>query len=268
MGAMDVPNDRPAIFDKPHLSHSRINRYLTCPEQYRLYYVEGLRPRIASANLIFGKAIHSALAQFFAGSSDAVTWFMHEWDSVLNLSVQYSHRDSWETLRAKGHILLTRFLREELPRLGDIKASEQPFDLKLPDIELPFVGVIDLIADVDHQRTVIDFKTSASCYPSHEVQLSDQLTAYQIAEPEAAQRALWVFVKTRDPRIEWQLTSRRNDQVVEYLAKARLVAREIAAGHFYKRPGSWCTWCDFLPVCLGNGRKADETLIKLNTANG
>ena len=27
----------------PHLSHSRINRYLLCPEQYRLYYVEKLR---------------------------------------------------------------------------------------------------------------------------------------------------------------------------------------------------------------------------------
>jgi hypothetical protein len=33
----------------PHLSHSRISRYLLCPEQYRLYYVENLRPRHYSA---------------------------------------------------------------------------------------------------------------------------------------------------------------------------------------------------------------------------
>ena len=30
----------------PHLSYSRINRYLTCPEQYRLYYLERLRPKV------------------------------------------------------------------------------------------------------------------------------------------------------------------------------------------------------------------------------
>jgi CRISPR/Cas system-associated exonuclease Cas4 (RecB family) len=260
-------NSRPALFDKPHLSHSRINRYLTCPEQYRLYYLENLRPRLTSANLVFGRAIHAALAQFFAGTADAVTWFMQEWDAVLNLTLNYPHRDSWETLRSKGHILLSRFLREELPRIGQVHASEQPFDLQLPEMDLPFVGVIDLIAEVDHRRTVVDFKTSASSYPSHEVQLSDQLSAYQLAEPEAEQRALWVFVKTRDPRIEWQVTPRRNEQVMEYLAKAQLVAREIAAGHFYKRPGSWCAWCDFLSVCLGDQRKAEETLVQINPAN-
>jgi len=30
----------------PFLSFSRIDKYLTCPEKYRLYYVERLRPLI------------------------------------------------------------------------------------------------------------------------------------------------------------------------------------------------------------------------------
>jgi hypothetical protein len=42
----------------PYLSHSRVSRYLQCPEQYRLYYVENLRPRIPAASLIFGQVIH------------------------------------------------------------------------------------------------------------------------------------------------------------------------------------------------------------------
>ena len=49
------------LLDRPptrHLSHSRINRYLTCREQYRLYYVEQLRPKIDSASLVFGTVIH------------------------------------------------------------------------------------------------------------------------------------------------------------------------------------------------------------------
>ena len=46
----------------PHLSYSRIQRYLTCPEQYRLYYIERLRPLAPSASLVFGQVIHQCIA--------------------------------------------------------------------------------------------------------------------------------------------------------------------------------------------------------------
>ena len=42
---IEEPEQRLDQEPAPHLSHSRINRYLTCPEQYRLYYVEKLRPK-------------------------------------------------------------------------------------------------------------------------------------------------------------------------------------------------------------------------------
>ncbi len=54
----------------PHLSFSRINRYLHCPEQYRLYYIENLRPRVPSASLVFGKILHRALAYFLQRQGD------------------------------------------------------------------------------------------------------------------------------------------------------------------------------------------------------
>jgi CRISPR/Cas system-associated exonuclease Cas4 (RecB family) len=263
----DSPHADPRAFPEPHLSHSRITKYLTCPEQYRLYYVEGLRSRVPSASLVFGSVVHSAMAQFFSGQADAVTWFMQEWDSVLGLALTYKPRETWETLRSAGHILLSRFLREELPRLGEVRAVEQPFVLSITDLDMPFVGVIDLVADVNGRRTVIDYKTSSSGYGIHEVNLSDQLTAYHLAEPEASQSAIWVLIKTKEPRIEWHPTGRTPAQLTEYLRKVRLVAGEIGDGKFYKRPGIWCTWCDYLPVCLGDQRKTEETLVNIKKAN-
>jgi hypothetical protein len=126
----------------------------------------------------------------------------------------------------------------------------------------PFIGVIDLVAEVGGKRTVTDFKTSASSYAEHEVRLSDQLTAYQLAEPEAEQLALCVLVKTKEPKIEWHMSERNSDDLVHYLGKAGHVAREIAAGRFYKRLGLWCAWCDFLPVCLRDRHKIEETLVR------
>jgi len=49
---------------------------------------------------------------------------------------------------------------------------------------------------------------------------------------------------------------------MDYLAKAGYVAREIGAARFYKRPGKWCAWCDFLPVCFKDQGKVAETLVR------
>jgi hypothetical protein len=73
-----------------------------------------------------------------------------------------------------------------------------------------------------------------------------------------------VLIKTKEPRIEWHPTGRSPEQLTEYLQKVRLVAGEIREGKFYKRPGIWCTWCDYLPVCLGQPQKVDETLVRIN----
>ena len=69
-------------------------------------------------------------------------------------------------------------------------------------MDLPFVGILDLVADPEGKRTVVDFKTAAAAYQEHEVVLSDQLTAYQLAGPDADQASLCVLVKTKEPKVE------------------------------------------------------------------
>ncbi|HTS16972.1 MAG TPA: PD-(D/E)XK nuclease family protein [Verrucomicrobiae bacterium] len=88
-----------------------------------------------------------------------------------------------------------------------------------------------------------------------------RLTAYKLARPQVERSALWVLVKTREPQILRQPTIRTGDELGEYLAKVGYVAREIANGHFHKRPDMWCAWCDYRPVCLGDKRKAEESLV-------
>jgi PD-(D/E)XK nuclease superfamily protein len=101
-----------------HLSFSRINRYLQCPEQYRLYYIENLRPRIASASLVFGQIVHQALALLFRDHGDPMKLFVETWREAQGFDLNYSQWESWEKLNAGGQTLLERFLREELSRLG------------------------------------------------------------------------------------------------------------------------------------------------------
>jgi len=171
----------------PFLSHSRVSRYLHCPEQYRLYYIERLRPRAPHASLVFGQYVHEAIAVLLRSQGDPVAFFDNAWKEVRQLDVTYG-RESWEKLRVSGNQLVEKFVREELHRLGTVQAVEQIFTLAITCLDVPFVGVIDLVGEVDGASTVVDFKTAASRYEAHEVMLSDQLTAYSSRSPGAPGR--------------------------------------------------------------------------------
>jgi len=42
-----------------------------------------------------------------------------------------------------------------------------------------------------------------------------------------------------------------------------IVAQQITEQAFYKRVGFWCRQCEFLPLCLGNKKKAKDTLVRI-----
>jgi RecB family exonuclease len=237
----------------PYLSHSRVNRYLFCPEQYRLHYVENLRPLLPSANLHFGKAIHAALASLYEGNPDVGNKFHRLWEEFRGQELKYGYRDSWDSLHEKGQQLIELYVQNEWGTSGTIRSVEEKFTLTLSNLDVPFVGIIDLMTVMEEAETVIDFKTSGSSYAKHEVDMSDQLTAYQLAKPSAELIAFCVLIKTKEPRIEWHFAKRRSgDHLTAYLHKVEMVGKALQRGEFYKRPGKWCSYCDFLPVCQGN----------------
>lgn len=151
------------------------------------------------------------------------------WNDARQFELRHRARESWDRLSETRRALLVKFVREELPRISGVTGSEKSFELGITDIETPFVGVIDLVAELDGKKSVVDFKTAGSTYADHEAQLSDQLTAYQLAELEVEQMALCVLVKTKEPKIDWFVSVRDSADLIDYLAKAGYVARDRRA---------------------------------------
>lgn len=260
---LEEKDDRMAKPKIPFISFSQINRYLTCPESYRLYYIERLRLRVPKANLVFGSLIHLTLAHLFNKKAEPVKFFTEVWGGLKDIELTYGKKDSWEKLRDCGEGLLAKFVRDELPRIRNVRAVEKRFELNISNLDLPLVGVIDLVAKVDDQDKIVDFKTADKSYGPADIELSEQLTGYGLAEPETPDLALCVLVKTAEPKIEWHPTKRGPERLSKFLAKAAYATREIRAGEFYTRSGVHCNWCDFLPICLGDKGKTDETLVKV-----
>src|SRR2546422_3463479 len=83
----------------PHLSYSRLQKYLTCPEQYRLYYVEKLRVKVENASLVFGSVMHLALAEYYRRQIDPTRTFLQDWDALKIVNLRFSRKESWQKLR-------------------------------------------------------------------------------------------------------------------------------------------------------------------------
>jgi hypothetical protein len=212
---------------------------------------------------LFGQLQHEALACLLKHKADPVAIFLAQWETARDAELAYGKRQTWETLRDKGQLLLEKFLAEELPQVGKVKAVEQEFQLNISGLDFPFIGIIDLVSETNGLTSITDFKTAAAAYAGHEAIMSDQLTAYQMAVPEAEKLRLCILIKTKVPRIEWHVSYRSGERLVEYLTKVKLVTKQIQAGHFYKRPGQWCTSCDYLPHCLGDRQKTKQTLVRI-----
>lgn len=116
-----------------------------------------------------------------------------------------------------GQGLLEKSVTEGLPRFGNIRAIEKVLELDIANMDTPFIGIIDLVGEIGGKETLINFMTSSSSYNYHEVDTSDQLTAYRLAEPEVSHHALCVLVKTIEPKIQWHVTKQSLDQLTEYL---------------------------------------------------
>ena len=135
--------ERAVSIETPHLSYSRINRYLHCPEQYRLYYIENLRPKFPSASLVFGQVLHQSFAYFFNKLGNPVDLFLKIWEEIKQYDLTYNQKESWEKLQAGGRGLIEKFCKEELRRLGhDVLtvAETGTAGQKLPDKDVLAAG--------------------------------------------------------------------------------------------------------------------------------
>lgn len=106
-----------------------MQKYITCPEQYRLYYLEGMRPKYEAGARVFGAVMHLALAEYFRNERDPLATFRTEWNACREFALRYSQRESWDKLSQIGEGLLQKFLAEEAQKFDQVLAVEAEFQV-------------------------------------------------------------------------------------------------------------------------------------------
>jgi hypothetical protein len=247
-----------------HISHTQVAMLLRCGEEYRRTYVEQ-EPRPLAPAIVIGQVYHRAIeyglrARLTDGTELSVAeirqvaedaWTM----AVAGQAIAWNGEDP-EPLRQKA-LALAALYWEEAAMTVQPQAVEAGFQIAVPGVDVPFVGVIDLI-DGD---ILVDHKTASQAWSQYRADSDLQANAYlyaherQTGTPAAGFR-FDVAVKGGRMRIQQLATSRSEAQLEWYERLLQAAWRLIQAGTFLPNPTAWnccLRYCPFWAQCVGQG---------------
>ena len=237
-------------------SYSQISQYLSCPKKYRYRYIDGWQERDTRAATTFGRVFEHALGALFRREDPAAA-FYDEWNQYHDILRDYSKADSWERMAEQAVRLLEQFVRDERIVVADPLRNLQVKYLQRLSETSEFVAYIDALGHLDGKRCLLEWKTSGSRYPEEPsglYSLDQQLVAYSWITG-ISDIAMVVFVRKKEPEIQYLRTSISEEQRQEYAALVGETIRQIESGIFLPHPGvrfpqNGCVSCACQGLCL------------------
>lgn len=248
----------------PHLSVSQLTTWLQCPRKYRFQYVERLPwPAVPSA-LVFGSAMHAAIAHFHEASLQGHGVAVPELQDVFTAAwraeakpIELRRGETAEGLAALAAELLKVVERDVTP--AEVVGVEEPFRIDLAADLPPLVGFIDLIERRGERVVIVEYKTAAQRYSAQRVRDDLQLSAYALAglqmdlpgvdEPRDLGLEFRVLLKAKQPSLDVRTTERSAGQLDELRDTAASIQRAIDTGAFPRNRGWQCSGCPFRGPC-------------------
>jgi len=252
---------------KEHLSASSIGTYVECSLLYKFSKIDKIPMEQKSDAMEFGSAIHNTLEQYYQEKligdrlllKDVHKIFEKFWGKRAkdNLIIQFTKGHDYKSLLMLGKDLLTVWYNKLPNDNYNIIGIEEAFSFKIPGIDLPFIGAMDLIEE-DEAATLIvtDHKTSARAYSASEVDQNQQLTLYQMALKSMGysnREILLKFdtlIKTKTPKFKQYWTTRSELDEHRLMKKANQVWDGIQKQVFIPNDQSWkCKGCSYKTAC-------------------
>ena len=265
------------VMKQPHISYTQLNTYSQmCPQKYMYQYVIGAEWERKSAALIFGKAIHKAVQEFYTtlqgiGKTLSAEEMVSIFDMVLEMEYFNSETDiifkdgeDLAKLKAQGAELLKLFQAEVKPQ--KIVGVEVPFSVRIPDLikgdgflPVRLVGIFDLVeADSEGSYGIVELKTSSMRYSEIKLKFDLQATVYGFAlnqmglatgDDGSALVRYDLLLKQKKPAMEQYYVSRTQDDYRRLVQLLNHVYRAIELRVFYRQNGWLCQDCPFAKRC-------------------
>ncbi|OFV67380.1 MAG: exonuclease [Candidatus Syntrophoarchaeum caldarius] len=243
-------------------SYSRIGAYENCPFQFKLRYIDRIKPDTEGIEAFMGSRVHESLEKLYRDKMMAkdpqldelidfydVNWEKKFHDGVLVIRKDYTS-DNYKEI---GRNCLEGYYRRYYPfEQAKTIALEMRIEVPLPDSEFKFIGFIDRVDQRENGTYEIhDYKTSSTLPYQSEIDQDKQLALYQLGiEP------LWNDISDVDLvwhylKFDKEFRSKRNRITLEML-KEEIVKKiyEIeTAESFEPKESALCNWCGYQDLC-------------------
>jgi putative RecB family exonuclease len=257
-----------------HISHSQIFTYLNCSLKYYFSYVEGRTPEHRPAAMLFGSAIHAAIARYYKGVqkkgkpeplSLLQDLFHDYWNWQVEdtgIPIAYKEGQNKDNMLNEGQLLVKTFCESAQPM--EVIGVEEPYSSVLYDEEgnptdFKLVGIVDCIQrDKDGKMIIIDNKTANRAYSKDKIEQDLQMTVYSYlaassglvpAKSETLHR-FDVLLKLKKPRLDIYYTTRSAADRRRLAKIINQVLRGIEAGVFFPNPSWMCSDCQYAQACV------------------
>ena len=257
-----------------HISHSQIFTYLNCSLKYYFSYVEGRMPEHRPAAMLFGSAIHAAIARYYKsvlkkGKPEPLSLYQdlfHDhwnWETEdTGIPIAYKEGQNKDNMLNEGQLLVKTFCESAQPM--EVIGVEEPYSSVLYDEEgtptdFKLVGIVDCIQrDKDGKMIIIDNKTANRAYSKDKIEQDLQMTVYSYlaassglvpAKSETLHR-FDVLLKLKKPRLDIYYTTRSAADRRRLAKIINQVLRGIEAGVFFPNPSWMCSDCQYAQACV------------------
>jgi len=248
------------ILPKKYLSSTQILKYLSCPYQYFLDYIQGDKPEFKrTAAISTGSAVHKLVENKLTSIlerrelTEGELFASTPLDSFfIDSDLEGEEVGYWNTF---SQILYKTWYKDVGMSIMPLE-SESRFDSLVGDV--PVMGFIDYIDVSSGNPEIVDLKVTKRAKSVLDAKNSVQLAMYAITQENPCVR-FDSLVKTKTPKVGVARHTFTQGELNYFTDLIGEVATNISAGNFPKTaPTQWvCTekWCAHYSNCRGKDNR-------------
>ncbi len=231
------------------LSYTQISLYQSCPLQYKLQYIDGLKPK-DKWYFSFGSTLHLCAQYFFKvrvppppSLEELLQFYERNW-----ISEGYESAEEEANYKTYGREILSKFWEIHSADFKMPVAVERIFYIDIEGVKLR--GYLDRVDKLDSgELAIVDYKTNQGLFTKDDLEKNLQLTLYQLAAEQTwhlpVERLTLYHLRSNTP---CSCAARDEARLEEARHLVLAVAENITDGNFPATENQYCP-CDFAEHC-------------------
>ncbi len=237
-------------------SHSRLWLYESCPEFYKLRYIDKKVPSMQThISLFLGTVVHEALEWLYhqvkyhsIEIDEVIEYFTERWTKQFGENIRIENGDEIDAYN-KGVRFLTDYYTKNKPFKQNVLAVEHKVLFSIDDAgEYKIQGYIDRL-DVAEDGTyeVHDYKTNQSMKKREDFAKDRQLALYDIGLREQFGKDIKVKLIWHFLNFNQDIVSERTPYELEKLKQdtLELIKKIESTTDWPSCNGRYCDWCNY-----------------------